>query len=102
MTGDESSNLHQIALFAEAEGPSMMEFSAKNMYLPERKYLWILFKRISYKLYINCLVFCSFVLDAIWRKRFFFISILEKHTISLLAVSLTKYQAMLSQTWRKD
>lgn len=41
MARDESSNLHQIALFAEAEGSSTMEFSAKNMYLPERKYPWI-------------------------------------------------------------
>lgn len=34
----DSSNLHQMALFAEAGGPSMMELSAKTTYLQERKY----------------------------------------------------------------
>lgn len=75
----------------------MMEFSAKNMYLPERKYPWIFFKCISYKLYINYFVFCSCVLYVIWRKRDFYkYSGKTYYQTSLLAVSLTKYKGILS------
>lgn len=95
------SYLHQMTPFAEAEGPPHDGAFCQN--LQERKYAVVFFKCISYKLFINYFVFCSCVLYAIWRKRDFCKYAIKTHSqTSLLAVSLTQYQAMLLWTWREE
>jgi len=80
VAGEESSNLHQIALFTGAGGPFVMEFSAKSMYLPVRKYPWI-FSNVFHISYT--LITLYFVVLVYTRSggREIFVSVLEKRTI---------------------